>query len=180
MPLKRIFLILCAAAFSRVLADETAQPKATAQVRQADESDLIVKEWHSPITFDLDAGWIRTLPPGGAATLPDLPTFYCDGVTMDRLIVRKGLTPAETGVDLTFESHLRVRKHAGDKLVGLEFTLVGGEQRVVLGHRDDLAVSEGESLSSSALFRISKKALVALTPAGAKPQLRISVIVHSD
>jgi len=149
-------------------------------VRQADPSELIVKEWHSPITFDLDASWIRTLPPGGSASLPDLPSFYCDGVTLDRLIVRKGLTPADSGVDLTIEFHLRVRKDADDKLVGLEFTLISGGQRVVLGHRDELDISEGDSLSSSAYFRLSKKAVAALTSEGAKPQLRLTVIVRTD
>ena len=46
-----------------------AQSKTAAQVRQADDADLVVKEWHSPITFDLDAGWLRSLPLGGTARI---------------------------------------------------------------------------------------------------------------
>ena len=157
-----------------------AQSKTAAQVRQADDADLVVKEWHSPITFDLDAGWLRSLPLGGTARIEDLPSFYCDGVTLDRMEAKRSSEPTTETVDVRLQFHLRARRHGDDKIVALEFTLLTGEQQLLLGRRDELELSAGDSESWSVQFKIPKETSVAYTTDGSSPRLRVSMIVQND
>lgn len=158
-----------------------AQHKATAEVRQADDSDLSVKEWHSPISFDLDAGWLRTLPPGGTTKIEDLPSFYCDGVTLDRMEIQQRLEPTTKAVDLRIKFHLRARNNIdGDKVVALEFMVIDDEQRLRLGRRDELFISEGDSESWSVQFKIPSERIAAYAADGSHPHLRVAMTVRND
>jgi len=158
-----------------------ADSRVPAQVRQAEDSDLTIKEWHSPVAFDLDASWLRTLPPGGTRKIEDLPIFYCDGVTLDRMEVEKRLQPTTGAVEVKFKFHLRARKNIdGDKIVALEFRTLADGQPLLLGRRDELFIAEGDSESWSAHYMIPTDKMAEYAADGSHPLLRISMVVRND
>ena len=159
-------------------AQAPAAPKAASQVRQSEDSDLIVKEWHSPITFDLDAGWLRTLPFGKQSRINDLPSFYCDGVTLDLMDVTKRSKAKNGVVELEIHVQLRARRGPSDKVVALEFTLVNGEPRLLLGRSDDLKVADGDWNEMWIKYKIANETFAAYTVDGSSPQLRVSMVVQ--
>ena len=158
----------------------SAQSKAASQVRQAEDSDLIVKEWHSPITFDLDAGWLRTLPFGETADIEDLPSFYCDGVTVHNMKVTKSLQRKSGVVQLHIEFQLRARRQRDDKAVALEFTFLNGEQRLRLGRLEDLSPRPEYRAVGEITYNIPKEMFAAYTADGSSPQLRVTMIAIND
>ena len=159
-----------------------AQSKAQARVRQADDSEFAVKEWHSPIAFDLDAGWLRTQPFGKWVVVKDIPSFYCDGVTIDTMKVRRRLRRTTKDVEVRFLVLLHARKQTDDKVVALEYALVNGEQRLLLGRSDDLETDAGRWPQTQASFEytIPSETFAAYTAEGSYPMLRVSMIVINN
>ena len=157
----------------------SAQPKAAQEVRQSADSDLIVKEWHSPITFDIDASWLETLPINGTATIRDLPSFYCDGATVGAMTITK-TRPRNGWVRLKFAFDLYVKGGAHDKFVDMEFTLMGGDSTFPLGRVEDFQVAEGRTLSTWAWYEIAGARIAPYVGAEAPPKIRVSMIVRND
>jgi hypothetical protein len=139
---------------------------------------LIVKEWHSPITFDLDAGWLRTLPFGKKSQITDLPSFYCDGVTLDLMDVTKRLKAKSGTVELEIYVKLRARRGPSDKVAALEFTLLSGDRRMALGRSADLKVRDGDWNEMWITYRLPKETFAAYTADGSSPNLRIAMVVQ--
>lgn len=158
-----------------------AQSKAEARVRQADESELAIKEWHSPITFDLDASWLRTQPFGKWVVVEDVPSFYCDGVTIDTMEVHRRLRRKTKAVEVKFILRLYARKQRDDKVVALEYALINGEHRLLLGRSDDLqADAGGRPVEEWFEYTIPSETFAAYTAEGSNPLLRVSMIVRNN
>jgi hypothetical protein len=152
--------------------------KPSSEVRQAEDSDLIVKEWRSPITFELDAGWLRTLPSGKQMQITDVPAFFCDGVTLDKMTVTKRLKSRRGVVELEIYTHFRARRAPSDKVAVLEFTLLNGEQLSPLGRSDELEVPDGGWNQQWLEYEIPQDVFVAYTVEGSNPRLRVTMIAQ--
>ncbi len=166
-------ILLVAFACSAVFA------QSSSQVRQAEDSDLIVKEWHSPITFEIDAAWLGTLPLGKSKEIDDLPSFHCDNASLESMKVTK--TKPQSGiVRLTIEYVLSVQASTHDKLVELEFSLLSDDMRLPLGRASDLKIGEGRKLSSLARYDKPDERFAPYMADGSNPQFRVSMIVRND
>ena len=152
------------------------QPEAAPQIRQSTSSDLIIKEWHSPITFDLDAGWLATLPLKGTGKFKDIPSFYCDGATVENMTITK-TQPKPGTIRLQIDFDLYVKESAHDKIVETEFTLVNGDASLPLG-RDEDKVAEGSTRSTWVRYDRSEQRLAPYFADGT--QLRVSMLVRND
>ena len=153
--------------------------KPAPEVRQATDEDLIVKEWHSPITFEVDAAWLTTLPLGGAKEIDDLPSFHCDSATLASLKVTTA-KPQPGIMRLTIEYVLSVQASTHDKLIDLEFTLLAGNTRLPLGRVSDLAVAEGKSFSSLVRYDRPEERFAPYLAEGSTPRIRVSMIVRNQ
>jgi hypothetical protein len=186
--------LLVALACSGAFASEPGQPattdsttpkapvssQAAPQVRQASDADLIIKEWHSPITFEVDASWLRTLPFRRTAKLVDLPSFYCDGVTLESAEVTKKLNGQTGAVKLEFKIPIRARRAESDKVVRLEFALRDGERLLLLGTSKDLEVPDGYTYPWRAAYMLPKDTFAAYSADGSNSRLQISMIVQDN
>ena len=140
---------------------------------------MIVKEWHSPITFELDAAWLATLPMGTPKQIDDLPSFHCDNATLASMRVTR-TAPQPGIIRLTIEYVVSVRASTHDKLVDLEFTLLNGNMHLPLGSASDLKIGEGRSLSSLVRYDKPEERFAPYMAEGSSPQLRVSMIVRND
>ena len=156
----------------------SAESKATAQVRQAEDSDLIIKEWHSPITFSLDASWLGKLPLDGTQRIQDLPVFYCDGATIDSMTITKTRSNPES-IRLKIDFDLYVKESAHDKIVETEFSLMNGDAILPLG-RDEDKVAEGRRRSTWVWYEKPEERFSPYLAAESHTQLRVSMIVRND
>ena len=157
----------------------TVQSKPEPQIRQSKDSDLAVKELHSPITVDLDASWLRTLPFREDGDIR-LPRFYCDDVTLEDMEVKKKLDKKDGGVEVHIGFQLRVRPQKNDKVIELEFALLNGERELQLERIEDIEINAGKDEDESFSFDMSRDNFAEFTAEGAAPQLRVSMIVLND
>ena len=186
-------VLLVAFAYSGALASEPGQPapteppvpaaapksKATAAVRQSEDADLIVKEWHSPITFEVDANWLAALPMGTSKEIKDIPSFFCDNATLESMTVTKR-RPRPGVTRLTFDFTLSVQSASHDKMVELELSLLNGDARLPFGRDSDLQVAEGRSMSTWVWYEYPDPFLARYMTEGPDTRIRISMVVRND
>jgi hypothetical protein len=170
-----VVVLVCSGAFASEPKPEVVNPT----LRASQDSDLIVKDWHSPITFEVDASWLADLAVGQSKEVQGIPTFHCDGATLDSMTVKK--TRPHPGVTrLKLEFDLSVEDLTHDKLVDLEFTLLSGNTRLPLGREKNFAVAEGKSRSTWVWYEKPDDRLAPYMTEGSNAQLRISMIVRND
>ena len=151
----------------------TAEP----QIRQATNADFNIQEWNSPIAFDLDASWLRTLPFKGKTEITNLPTFYCDSVTLNHMQVTKSPQKKNGDVEGTITVTTHVRKQREEKIVEIEFSLLNGDQQLLLGRIEDLEPRIVYYDEQGIKYKIPNETFAAYTADGSAPKLRVSLIV---
>lgn len=159
-----------------VWADPPPSPAANEQVHSAGDADLIVKEWHSPITFSIDAGWLGSLPFDQLYRPPGVPEFYCDDATIYNLALTKS-RPTPGSVRLRFDFDLYVKDSTHDKYVETEFSLINGDAILPLGRGED-KVRDGHTRSTWVWYEKSESQFAPYFAGGTR--LRVSMIVRND
>ena len=163
--------LVCSGAFG--------QSKPNTQVRQAEEEDLIIKEWHSPVTFEIDGVWLGSLPTGHQWNVEDLPSFLCEGVTVQSVAVKK--TRPRTGITrLKFDIEFNGERSTHDKSIALEFTLLSGDAKLPLGRSGDFKVKERDTEATWVYFEEPDDRLAPYLKDGANTRIRVSMIVQND
>lgn len=153
-------------------------------VRQGSNDDLEFKVLHSPVTVETSLDEFIPLPSGKRWTVPPPEHFYCDGVTIERIQLKKVVVGQVGGPGFYNALHvsvdLRVRSQENDMAADVEFALIDGERHLHLGKIVDIRVNAGESESEGGTFTISQADRESWLGAGKHPTLRVTMTTRAN
>lgn len=149
-------------------------------VRQGSNDDLEFKLFHSPVTVETSLEDFVSLPEGKRWTVPPVGHFYCDGVTIERIQLKKVVTE-QIGRNDPYDAihiavELRARAQENDMAADVELSLIDGERHLLLGNLNDIQVNAGEGKKSrGATFMLSQEERESWLGAGKHPMLRVTM-----
>ena len=147
-------------------------------VRQGSNDDLEFKVLHSPVTVEASLDEFIALPRGQRWALPPIGHFYCDGVTIETIHLKKvrapGLVTGEhNAIHVSVE--LRTRAQKDDMAVDMEFVLLDGDRRLLLGRIVNTEIEAGKTESAGQAFELSATDREAWFGPGKHATLRITI-----
>ncbi len=144
--------------------------------------DFALKLVSTPVTIEADVRELGGILAGGTWRMPSHGGFYCDGLAVDGISFTRNAEPHFDAVVRTFDVvvDLRARPDAQDVMADLEFIVIDGERRLILGKFTGVRVGARDKTSVAETFSMTAYDFESFLTAGHAPTLRVTMTTRDD